>query len=238
MDFRGTTLTDRTIAWEDIVKVKEDVDGNILEYSGFIPEIALYLASQMNFTLDVQIQEDADYGLLRPNGTWSGCIGSLHFREADLATPGLSRDVSRQTVVDFTTPILNDKMTLYRLIGSQNQFNYWAYVNGVQLELWITIGAMLLLSSFCLWSLDRTKAEDAIGFVGLNLLQREYSSLIGTHLQATRMLMLVISFFCLTIFIFYSAVFTSTMTSLPKIPPLRSFQVRFSNKFQIYGVTG
>ena len=51
-------------------------------------------------------------GLPLGNGSWSGCVGVLNRKEADVCTTGVDINIERKTVVDFTVPTDNTAPTI------------------------------------------------------------------------------------------------------------------------------
>ena len=71
-------------------------------FSGMFIELLQDLALHLNFTYDVSLSKDNQWGLMLPNGTWNGLIGELSRREIDFAIAPLARNQYRDQVMDFS----------------------------------------------------------------------------------------------------------------------------------------
>ena len=243
-----------TLPWPTVsIVASEDSSGKISPgspgslYTGFIPEIAVYLSGVLNFTLEPYLQPDGKYGDDPDSG--SSCVGDLQRGKADLSTAGLWASLERAQVVDILSPLLNDKATLYRLRGNRKQLNFWAYLNGISVRAWTAMGLSVCLCTAAIWAIEnlwrrqqlkqQLDLAEAAAYAGVNLLQREYqlplppaaAAAAAAASTASRMALFVTSLLAFALFTVYSAVFTSTMTSLPQPPPIRSFQVRVKESY-------
>ncbi len=81
-------------------------------FSGFAPECLGQLQQRSNFSLSWTMPEDGSYGApLSDNGSWSGLVGMLQQKEADVAL-GLAITLERSRVVDFAVALNGAKGTL------------------------------------------------------------------------------------------------------------------------------
>ena len=67
----------------------------------------------MNFTYVINRPSDGVFGNLQPNGTWTGVIGQLQVKNADIGLSDLSVTEQRSKVVDFTNGIFISSNKLY-----------------------------------------------------------------------------------------------------------------------------
>ncbi|GIY92638.1 glutamate receptor ionotropic, delta-1 [Caerostris extrusa] len=62
------------------------------------------IASALKFKYQVKTPVHRDWGHLDADGHWTGLVGMVHRKEADIALSTLTMSDDRMTVVDFTTP--------------------------------------------------------------------------------------------------------------------------------------
>ena len=51
---------------------------------GFMPSVMRQLSSNLNFRMTLLGEPDGSFGAPNENGSWSGLVGSLQRREADI----------------------------------------------------------------------------------------------------------------------------------------------------------
>ena len=73
--------------------------------SFFSQDVLNYIKTAMNFTVRHEIPADGQFGAMKKDGSWSGMIGMLVKREADVSASALSINVPRSQAVDFVQPV-------------------------------------------------------------------------------------------------------------------------------------
>ena len=68
-------------------------------------DVLNYIKATMNFTISHQFPEDGQFGGQNKDGSWTGMIGMLVKREADVSASALSINVPRSQAVDFVQPV-------------------------------------------------------------------------------------------------------------------------------------
>ena len=71
------------------------------------------LQSTLNFTYVIKKPKDNVFGSLSSNGSWSGIIGDLKNKKADIGLSDLSVTQQRADAVDFTTGLYRSSNYLY-----------------------------------------------------------------------------------------------------------------------------
>ena len=84
-----------------VERVTRDAGSNDT-YAGMYMEVLDYLAAYMNFTFEIVIAPDGQWGGLDENLSWTGIIRQLQVRDVDFAVAPLSATYGRRQVVDFT----------------------------------------------------------------------------------------------------------------------------------------
>ncbi|KAL8608295.1 hypothetical protein ACOMHN_042162 [Nucella lapillus] len=102
----GQKLSVGTAAWEPFVVVEHNSDGTA-QYSGLCIDILRALSLSLNFTYELRVPEDGQFGSA-VDGNWTGLIKMLKDREVQLVVAPLAVDELRAAVVDFSTPFYLD----------------------------------------------------------------------------------------------------------------------------------
>ncbi|KAG9351467.1 hypothetical protein JZ751_022717, partial [Albula glossodonta] len=114
----NATLTITTILENPYVMLRpnyQELEGND-RYEGFCVDMLQELADILKFNYRIQLVGDGLYGVPGANGTWTGMVGELISRKADLAVAGLTITAEREKVIDFSKPFMSLGISiLYRV---------------------------------------------------------------------------------------------------------------------------
>jgi hypothetical protein len=113
-------------------------DGND-HLTGFIS-----LQEIMNFTYTVILPPDGEYGVIQPDGRWSGMVKLLANQEVDIATADFAVSQERSTVITFASPIYETYFSLF-IKNPSETFNIMAYIEPMHLLAWV--GMFVLLAT-------------------------------------------------------------------------------------------
>ena len=247
-DLRGATIVNGVIDNSDWA-VLETLDSNCsiswdepFPYSnctltgsrGLFQENMFYFTDGLNVTIET-VETPYEALEMSANGSWGGEIGMLQRKEIDVASAGLGIKLNRLSVLDFTSPIHFDRITLIGAKPKAAEINIWVYVRVFGITQWaIFVGLMTgftiaLTLAYNTWNLDDEKgvsfqnnASKALATSYLFTLQS------GDHpnvkLIGMRMLTLTASFLTLIIFIYYNGDITAEMTSGSPGIPIGNFE--------------
>ncbi|GAB1599747.1 glutamate receptor 2-like [Argonauta hians] len=73
-------------------------------YTGFVIDILDDVAKMVGFKYKIRLVSDGKFGSLESDGTWSGMMGEVLNKVADVVGAPLTVTAKRQTVLDFTVP--------------------------------------------------------------------------------------------------------------------------------------
>ncbi|XP_051521210.1 glutamate receptor ionotropic, kainate 4-like isoform X2 [Myxocyprinus asiaticus] len=121
----NTTLTITTILENPYVMLRtnhQELEGND-RYEGFCVDMLKELADILKFKYRIRLVGDGVYGVPGANGTWTGMVGELISRKADLAVAALTITAEREKVIDFSKPFMTLGISImYRMhINSRYQ---------------------------------------------------------------------------------------------------------------------
>ncbi|XP_016123340.1 glutamate receptor ionotropic, kainate 5-like [Sinocyclocheilus grahami] len=93
----------------------QEFEGNE-QYEGFCVDMLRELADSLKFTFRIKLVDDGLYGAPEPNGSWTGMVGELINRKADLAVAAFTITSEREKVIDFSKPFMTLGISiLYRV---------------------------------------------------------------------------------------------------------------------------
>ncbi|XP_044301252.1 probable glutamate receptor [Varanus komodoensis] len=122
------------------------------ELEGYCIDLLEKLSLMLHFKYKVGVVKDGKYGALGPNGNWSGMIGEVVRKEADLAVAPLTITSVREDAVDFTQPFLHTGIgILLEKESALEEASLFHFLTPFSKETWACILAAYLLSSLCLF---------------------------------------------------------------------------------------
>nr|XP_053632775.1 glutamate receptor ionotropic, delta-2-like [Cherax quadricarinatus] len=128
-------------------------DGHKITFTGPVSKLMDLLAKAQNFSYVNVRPPDGSWGLKHEDGTWSGMVGMVSRKEADIGVGPFGISATRAEVVDFTAPILID---YWRILGSRGraEVNPWSFLMPLAPLVWAAIFTTLLAlpSLICLLS--------------------------------------------------------------------------------------
>ncbi|UJR28089.1 hypothetical protein I4U23_009345 [Adineta vaga] len=136
------------------VSRKKDSNGSFY-FEGYCIDMLDEIARRLHFNYSIHIAEDAAYGKEDENGQWSGIIGELTRRTADLGIGALTITYPREQVIDFTKPFMTFGITILFRKPLRNRPNLFAFLAPLKLEVWLFIAMAYIGVSLFLFSMAR-----------------------------------------------------------------------------------
>lgn len=122
------------------------------ELEGYCIDLLEKLSEMLHFRYKVGVVKDGKYGTLGTNGNWTGMIGEIVRKEADLAVAPLTITSVREDAVDFTQPFLHTGIGILMerdtILEDATLFHFLAPFSK---EMWAGILAAYVISSLCLF---------------------------------------------------------------------------------------
>ncbi|NXH46772.1 GLRK protein, partial [Dicaeum eximium] len=144
------TLTVTTILEDPYVMVRG------AELEGYCMELLRALAGMLRFQYRVRVVGDGQYGAVAAGGNWTGMIGEILRREADIAVAPLTVTSAREEVVSFTTPFLQTGIgILLRKDTASQDMSFFHFLSPFSKETWTALLFAYLLTCFCLFLVAR-----------------------------------------------------------------------------------
>ncbi|KAI0233221.1 Glutamate [NMDA] receptor subunit 1 [Lamellibrachia satsuma] len=125
---------------------------------GYVIDLLIKLSQKVNFTYDLHLVEDNNYGTFEiRNGsskkTWNGMIGELLDNRADLILAPLTIDPERAKYVDFSKPFKYQGLTIL-VKKTMKDSSLASFLQPFQNTLWILVGLSVHVVALVLYLLD------------------------------------------------------------------------------------
>ena len=128
------------------IGITTNIEGYATLKEGVFIDLFLELQDVLNFTYTAYEPADKQWGTLKADGTWTGVVGELDTKKADIALSGLMVTQSRSQAITFSVKM--DEV--YNAIFINNPsagFQPWAYLDPLTPNSWISIIVWILVTS-------------------------------------------------------------------------------------------
>ncbi|XP_066515623.1 glutamate receptor ionotropic, kainate 5-like isoform X4 [Hoplias malabaricus] len=133
------TLIVTTILEDPYVMRKDnyqDFEGNF-QYEGFCVDMLRELADILKFSFKIKLVDDGLYGAPEPNGSWTGMVGELINRKADLAVAGFTITSEREKVIDFSKPFMTLGISILYRVHIGRKPGYFSFLDPFSPAVWL-----------------------------------------------------------------------------------------------------
>ncbi|XP_061448670.1 glutamate receptor ionotropic, kainate 4 isoform X2 [Rhineura floridana] len=135
----NTTLIVTTILENPYLMLKgnhQELEGND-RYEGFCVDMLTELAAILHFNYKIHLVGDGVYGVPEANGTWTGMVGELIARKADLAVAGLTITAEREKVIDFSKPFMTLGISILYRVHMGRKPGYFSFLDPFSPGVWL-----------------------------------------------------------------------------------------------------
>ncbi|XP_074177422.1 glutamate receptor ionotropic, kainate 4 isoform X5 [Rhinolophus sinicus] len=135
----NTTLVVTTILENPYLMLKgnhQEMEGND-RYEGFCVDMLKELAEILRFNYKIHLVGDGVYGVPEANGTWTGMVGELITRKADLAVAGLTITAEREKVIDFSKPFMTLGISILYRVHMGRKPGYFSFLDPFSPGVWL-----------------------------------------------------------------------------------------------------
>ncbi|XP_069188814.1 probable glutamate receptor [Procambarus clarkii] len=112
-------------------------------HTGPIAMVVEYLAKALNFTYTNVIPRDNTFGIKADDGSWTGMLGMVQRREADIAIGPFGLSLTRAEAVDFSWPLWYESSRILAGRG-RPEIDPWGFVQPLAPLVWVGILAAML----------------------------------------------------------------------------------------------
>ncbi|XP_037796461.1 probable glutamate receptor [Penaeus monodon] len=158
-----------TLDWFPIMDFKRDSDettSTVTPKDSVDVRMLEAFASTLNFTYEMRVPWDNQWGTSTPTGNWTGVVGTLQHHKADFSMV-LSWMWGRRQVVDYTRIYLSEPIVMI-MSKPRPLPQYLALIRPMSGEIWVAIFVSSVSAGVILWILQRSWASFS-GNPGLSL---------------------------------------------------------------------
>ncbi|XP_074389962.1 glutamate receptor ionotropic, kainate 5 isoform X9 [Zonotrichia albicollis] len=106
-------------------------------YEGFCVDMLRELAALLKFRFHIKLVEDGLYGAPEPNGSWTGMVGELINRKADLAVAAFTITAEREKVIDFSKPFMTLGISILYRVHMGRKPGYFSFLDPFSPAVWL-----------------------------------------------------------------------------------------------------
>ncbi|XP_023665820.1 glutamate receptor ionotropic, kainate 5 isoform X1 [Paramormyrops kingsleyae] len=107
------------------------------QYEGFCVDMLKELADILKFSFRIKLVDDGLYGAPEPNGSWTGMVGELINRKADLAVAGFTITSEREKVIDFSKPFMTLGISILYRVQLGRKPGYFSFLDPFSPAVWL-----------------------------------------------------------------------------------------------------
>ena len=132
-DLLGTTFINCFANNPPAAEFIKDKNGNIIGSKGYYQDRLFYITDKLNMTIETI---EAKWGTrLLKNGSWTGNIGYLQRKEADVVSSGLGVNLQRSNFIDYPMQLSYGKFGLKAILPTKGSSpNMWVAITGLALS--------------------------------------------------------------------------------------------------------
>ncbi|XP_072912365.1 glutamate receptor ionotropic, kainate 5 isoform X2 [Hemitrygon akajei] len=106
-------------------------------YEGFCVDMLKELGDILKFNFRIKLVEDGLYGAPEPNGSWTGMVGELIQRKADLAVAAFTITAEREKVIDFSKPFMTLGISILYRMHMGRKPGYFSFLDPFSPAVWL-----------------------------------------------------------------------------------------------------
>ncbi|XP_032805401.1 glutamate receptor ionotropic, delta-2-like isoform X5 [Petromyzon marinus] len=230
-NMNGISLRVIAVLEEPFVMLAENVLGKPKKFQGFSVDVMDALSKSLGFSYEIFMPADLSYGLPQADGTWSGMIGELLNKRADVAISALTITPERESVVDFTKRYMDYSVGVAARRPADSA-GLFALLSPLEPATWACLGLAVGLVGLLVYLLNRVTPRreprhspslPASLWLVYGSFMQQGPELSSSSLSA-RLVMGVWWLFAFIVVSSYTASLTALLTINRMDPPIRSMQ--------------
>ncbi|XP_041987389.1 glutamate receptor 1-like [Aricia agestis] len=108
------------------------------QYQGFSKDLADLLAKKLGIKYELRLVKDGKFGSATTDG-WTGMIGEILRKEADITVAPLAITAERERVVDFSEPFLSIKTPMIMTKAPKPRTDSFSFLRPLSKEIWLCV---------------------------------------------------------------------------------------------------
>ncbi|XP_063373613.1 glutamate receptor 1 [Cydia amplana] len=125
------------------------------QYHGFCKDLVDLLAQKLRIKYELRLVQDGTYGSETPPTGWSGIVGEIVRKEADIAVAPLAVTPERETVVDFSESFLSIDYPISHTKTSKQLADTFSFLRPLSKEIWLCVLFSFFAVSIVLFLVSR-----------------------------------------------------------------------------------
>ncbi|XP_034939121.1 ionotropic receptor 25a-like [Chelonus insularis] len=126
------------------------------QWFGYCIDLLEEIREIIGFEYEIYEPDDGEFGTYNESSnTWSGIIGELIAKRADIAVGTLSVMAERENVVDFTVPYYDLVGLSILMLKPKAPTSLFKFLTVLEDDVWLCILASYFFTSFLMWIFDR-----------------------------------------------------------------------------------
>ncbi|XP_059497298.1 glutamate receptor ionotropic, kainate 5 isoform X2 [Stegostoma tigrinum] len=107
------------------------------QYEGFCVDMLKELGDILKFNFKIKLVDDGLYGAPEANGSWTGMVGELIQRKADLAVAAFTITAEREKVIDFSKPFMTLGISILYRMHMGRKPGYFSFLDPFSPAVWL-----------------------------------------------------------------------------------------------------
>ncbi|KRZ39615.1 Glutamate receptor 4 [Trichinella pseudospiralis] len=147
---------------EEVPFVKMCFESNTSKWflCGFLVEIIGIIAERLNFTYDIYILKNDEYGVQNNVGRWNGLTNELVEGDANIALGNFATSAERELFIDFTYPFYKSKGITILMQKPECKHGLFAFVSLMDWLVWLCLVFTILIASALLTLFENVHSRD------------------------------------------------------------------------------
>ncbi|XP_042857155.1 glutamate receptor ionotropic, delta-2-like [Penaeus japonicus] len=161
-DFGGRLMKSSVVDnWPFFRVMKDEASGAIVPDAGIDFHVLNTIAAKLNFTYELLLAEDGQWGGVLPDGSITGMIGMVARHEVHFAINEITITGPREVVVDFTLPYFLESTTIVSPAPAEKN-RAFAVFSPFTAEVWGLLSLATLLVGPILWLISWAKEKHVL----------------------------------------------------------------------------
>ncbi|XP_034839785.1 glutamate receptor 1-like isoform X1 [Maniola hyperantus] len=145
-----------TILQEPFMMLKPAENGQREDqFHGFCKDLADLVAAKLGIKYEIQIVRDGKFGSEVSHHIWTGLVGEVFRKEADMAIAPLSITTEREKVIDFSEPFLSIETPIKRTKTPKQLAGTFSFLRPLSKEIWLCVIFSFFAVSIVLFLVSR-----------------------------------------------------------------------------------
>ncbi|XP_023943017.1 glutamate receptor 1-like [Bicyclus anynana] len=131
------------------------------QYDGFCKDLIELVAAKLGIKYEIHIVRDGKFGSEVSPHVWTGLVGEIFRKEADIAIAPLSITPEREKVIDFSEPFLSVEIPIKRMKSPKQLLSgTFSFLRPLSKEIWLCVIFSFFAVSIVLFLVSRFSPQE------------------------------------------------------------------------------